>query len=282
MSLKALCSGFFSRGNFFSELPTDMWNEIFKFITPLDVICIMSNVCDSWRKTIVKYYFQNYLSKHSNFLNIKDTEELFNNKNLLKKYKRYLFRQHIKQVALRLATLSQPEEKTDNYSNSSTYFFKNQQFIDLEIADMNIYCNLFSLPLDTEPLKLSNYRKPSTNTVATTTASTKSSCYGFYSNNNQVQTSNSDLNNTLAVDNKDKIYILKAVMIGHAGIGKTSFIEASVNKQFQNSFMPTIGCDFSMKTHKLGEDESTVSATLKKRYANEQNNITKISLTLNN
>ncbi|KAL9643028.1 hypothetical protein ABK040_010719 [Willaertia magna] len=214
-----------SVNHFFSELPTDMWNEIFNFLTPLDVICVMSNVCNIWRTTVVKHYFQNYLQKEDRsaiLKNIKSINELFNDKTLLQKFKRYLFRQYIKQKAQLFSQFAQCE---DSNLMSVVYFVDYCKELDLEkeINEINIYCNLFTMPQNTEPLRISN------KTVTATT--NNSSCFGSNSKNHQQ---------TIVIDEKDKIYIIKVVMLGLYGVGKTSFMTATVSKQFNNPFA-TIG-----------------------------------------
>ncbi|KAL9647496.1 hypothetical protein ABK040_006856 [Willaertia magna] len=208
-------------------LPTDMWHEIFKFLIPLDIICVIPNVCNSWRKTIVNIYFHAYLKDHISFLNIKNIEELFNNTNLLQKYKRYLFRKYIQQKAHHFAHFSELSEKP-TFANT-IYVINNkndEQFIEKELVDIQMYCKLFNLPTDTEPLRLGS------NASSTNNQSQQSSCFGFYPNPQKEVANN---NNTITTPSPiDEIFVLKAVMLGNTSVGKTAFLTASTDKQFNN------------------------------------------------
>ncbi|KAL9646391.1 hypothetical protein ABK040_013906 [Willaertia magna] len=144
---------------FFSELPIDMWNEIFSFLIPLDVICTMLNVCKAWRTIVVKYYFQNYLQKEDYSTILNNIDELFNNKTFLQKFKRYLFRQYIKQKAQLFSQFAQYE--SSSYA-SSVYSVDCKEFTEKEINEINIYCNLFTMPQNTEPNTL---QQPNTATA---------------------------------------------------------------------------------------------------------------------
>ncbi|KAL9647478.1 hypothetical protein ABK040_006839 [Willaertia magna] len=137
-------------------LPADMWNEIFKFLNPLDIVCVIPGVCNSWRKSILNSYFHAYLKDHISFLNIKNIEELFNNIKLLQKYKRYLFRKYIQQKAHLFAHFSELFEGINSTLITSTYVINNNEkhFVEKEFADIQRYCNLFYLPNSTEPLIL--------------------------------------------------------------------------------------------------------------------------------
>ncbi|KAL9645777.1 hypothetical protein ABK040_003509 [Willaertia magna] len=179
-----------SSNNFLIILPDDMWNEeIIKYLNPLDVFCVISSVCNYWRRFIVNNYFHTYLKDHISFLSIKNTEELFNNINLLQKYKRYLFRKYIQQIAHQFAELQN---------------LLNENNIEKKLTEMQIYCKLFNLPKNIQSLRSED--NPSLNSQQQQLTSNKSSsCFGFDNNNKKQQ--------DLMIDNN--IYSIKSVMVGN-------------------------------------------------------------------
>ncbi|KAL9647593.1 hypothetical protein ABK040_006949 [Willaertia magna] len=169
-----------------------MWNEeIIKYLNPLDVFCVISSVCNYWRRFIVNNYFHTYLKDHISILNIKNTKELFNNINLLQKFKRYLFRKYIQQIAHQFAEL----QILLNENN-------NDNAIEKKLTEMQMYCKLFTLPKNIQPLRFED--NPSLNFQQQQQLNKSSSCFGFNDNKKQQD---------LMIDNN--IYSLKSLMVGN-------------------------------------------------------------------
>jgi len=48
-------------------------------------------------------------------------------------------------------------------------------------------------------------------------------------------------------------YLFKFILVGAAGVGKTSIVSQYCENNFQNSYSPTLGVDFRIKTINIGE-----------------------------
>lgn len=53
-------------------------------------------------------------------------------------------------------------------------------------------------------------------------------------------------------------YLFKIVLIGDAGVGKTSIVRRYTDGVFSSAGIPTIGVDFCIKTIKIGSDSVKV------------------------
>uniref|UniRef100_A0A672HVK6 Ras-related protein Rab n=1 Tax=Salarias fasciatus TaxID=181472 RepID=A0A672HVK6_SALFA len=51
-------------------------------------------------------------------------------------------------------------------------------------------------------------------------------------------------------------HVMKIVIIGDAAVGKTSFVHRYVNGQFSQTYLPTMGVDFSVKVLRWSEKET--------------------------
>ena len=60
----------------------------------------------------------------------------------------------------------------------------------------------------------------------------------------------------------DYDYLFKIVLIGDAGVGKTSIVRRYCDGVFTSAGIPTIGVDFCIKTIKIGGDSIKVCDTL--------------------
>ena len=47
---------------------------------------------------------------------------------------------------------------------------------------------------------------------------------------------------------KDYDYLLKVLVVGNSAVGKTSLVKRYSDDKFEESFLPTIGVDFHIKT----------------------------------
>lgn len=56
----------------------------------------------------------------------------------------------------------------------------------------------------------------------------------------------------------DYDYLFKIVLIGDAGVGKTSIVRRYCDGVFTSAGIPTIGVDFCIKTIKIGGDSIKV------------------------
>lgn len=56
-------------------------------------------------------------------------------------------------------------------------------------------------------------------------------------------------------------YLFKIVLIGDAGVGKTSIVRRYTDGVFSSAGIPTIGVDFCIKTIKIGSDSVKVRLT---------------------
>ena len=56
----------------------------------------------------------------------------------------------------------------------------------------------------------------------------------------------------------DYDYLFKIVLIGDAGVGKTSIVRRYCDGVFTSAGIPTIGVDFCIKTIKIGNDSIKV------------------------
>jgi len=57
-----------------------------------------------------------------------------------------------------------------------------------------------------------------------------------------------------ATSNRKKV-LLKVIILGDSGVGKTSLMNQYVNKKFSNQYKATIGADFLTKEVKTGHYE---------------------------
>ncbi|KAL9644390.1 hypothetical protein ABK040_013619 [Willaertia magna] len=216
------------------NLPNDVWNEIFNYLNPLDVFCVFTNVCKAWRMLIIE---NNYLLKdYISILNIKNTKELFNNINLLQKFKRYLFRKYIQQIAHQFAELQNllNENNENNLLNNEMQSHNENKIIIEKLIEMNYYCNLFYISKDTESLKLENNSLFNNNFFTNLFTnfnpkqwlqqlwSSHSSSFDSYCNNQQQQQEllQQSLQQTLqqTTMNDNNIYLIKSIILGNSGV----------------------------------------------------------------
>ena len=59
-------------------------------------------------------------------------------------------------------------------------------------------------------------------------------------------------------------YLFKIVLIGDAGVGKTSIVRRYTDGVFSSAGIPTIGVDFCIKTIKIGQDSVKVCSCIPK------------------
>ena len=62
-----------------------------------------------------------------------------------------------------------------------------------------------------------------------------------------------NINITEVSDNEKESLKLKIVIIGDAGVGKTSMIQQFVNRKFDKHYEETIGVEFQVKTFKIND-----------------------------
>ncbi len=55
-----------------------------------------------------------------------------------------------------------------------------------------------------------------------------------------------------------KTYSYKLVVVGDPSVGKTSLIRRYADKKFDDSYLPTIGADFTIKEFELGPSEKVI------------------------
>ncbi|KAL9657252.1 hypothetical protein ABK040_011474 [Willaertia magna] len=238
----------------FSKLPNEMYNEIFKYLNPLDICCTAVNVCKNWRIHLLYCYLKFYLNNYLNNLIFTENVDLFIN-NLLKddelffKFKKYLFNQQVYNLAKQL-------QNKQSIINNLFYQFNDN--IQRELNDLSNYFYLINYnKYFVKHFEINNNNN--TTCFGTNKFNNTNNYNNIYNNKDHLNVNNHHYvkkkilipkKNYHYKDNNKPLIHFKSVLTGNLNVGKTSFARASLFKTF-NTYYNALSSATFIKQHTL-------------------------------